>query len=836
MLDSEVIRSFEDAAVARGLIIPRGGVIPDGKIHSCDVAAHGNHGKGDGRYLLYPDEPPAGGFQNWRDGLPWEKWSGNGRSRKPTADEMATWESRRREREEAELRDKERVARESAETWARAGQPAFNHPYLSKKRIRKFAKHLRVDDGKILVPLRDTDGKLWNLQRIGLDGTKRFPTAGRVKGLYFAIGPKLEPEGTVIIAEGMATAASAHIATGLSTAAAMFAGNLAPVGQGIREKHPKARIVFFADNDESETGMKAATDAARAVGGLVAMPPRTGEDANDLLVREGPEAVRQVFEAAIETAGSQVTPAVNQTMPETTAEKRDDSAPSDAESPEADEGKPVIYTDTGELNAITNTVWRAIEKANRVDPWLFRRGGPVRVAADDEGRVTLEDLTIDRARYEADRVATFRAHGKGKNRADVESKPPLDVVKDLLATPADKMPLPVLSRLTDVPTFANDGTLCDRPGFNPANRSYYSPARGLSIPEIYAAPDENAVRESRDLLMESLTDFPFKGDADLAHLLALGLLPFCRDMIDGPTPMHSITAPAPGTGKGKAAITALYAATGGNIGIISQTTEEEYRKRVTTELGRGRVAVILDNINRPLDSAVLSSVLTAPIWSDRRMAKHEDITIPNKAAWALTANNPVLSLEIARRCVRTQLDSNTEKPWERDGFLHPDLERWTAANRGRLVAANLTLIRAWIADGRPEWKGRPLGSFESWSRILGGILDRAGIGGFLSNLEELYEAVDLEGAIWRELAHAWWTQFQEKEVGVSDLFPIALKIESLDLGRGATERSQKTALGKKLAAMKDRVMGDYRILASRKSKRANIWRLVSTATGRVNKG
>ncbi len=301
MTDSTILRAFEDAMAARGLVIS-GGVVADGKIHVCDVAASGAHGKGDGRYLLHPDEPPAGWFQNWRDGLGPEKWRGNGTVRKPSPEEVAVWDARRRQREEGERQEKERVARESQEIWSKSAAPA-SHPYLTKKGIGGFAKSFRVDgDGKLLVPLWDTDDKLWNLQRIGPDGTKLFPKGGRVKALYSPVGPKLELEGTVIIAEGMATAASIAEATGLPVAAAMFAGNLLPVGKALREKFPKARIVYFADHDApvpgQKKGIECAIEAAKETGGLVVTPPTEGDDANDLFVREGPAAVRAVIESA----------------------------------------------------------------------------------------------------------------------------------------------------------------------------------------------------------------------------------------------------------------------------------------------------------------------------------------------------------------------------------------------------------------------------------------------------------------------------------------------------------------------------------------------------------
>ncbi|WP_437495092.1 hypothetical protein WME75_33240 [Sorangium sp. So ce1014] len=115
--------------------------------------------------------------------------------------------------------------------------------------------------------------------------------------------------------------------------------------------------------------------------------------------------------------------------------------------------------------------------------------------------------------------------------------------------------------------------------------------------------------------------------------------------------------------------------------------------------------------------------------SDRILGQTRMIDLPNRATWIVTANNPHLSLEIARRCVRVRLDAKTDRPWARTGFKHSPLREWTKTNRVRLVRAVLVLVRAWLAAGRPPGK-RTLDSFESWAAVVGGILEHAEVPGF----------------------------------------------------------------------------------------------------------
>jgi len=68
---------------------------------------------------------------------------------------------------------------------------------------------------------------------------------------------------------------------------------------------------------------------------------------------------------------------------------------------------------------------------------------------------------------------------------------------------------------------------------------------------------------ARNLLFEELfRDFPFEGESDRAHAVALALLPFVRRMIDGPTPSHAVNAPPRGEGTGKGLLIQVACAPG----------------------------------------------------------------------------------------------------------------------------------------------------------------------------------------------------------------------------------------------------------------------------------
>jgi len=147
--------------------------------------------------------------------------------------------------------------------------------------------------------------------------------------------------------------------------------------------------------------------------------------------------------------------------------------------------------------------------------------------------------------------------------------------------------------------------------------------------------------------------------------------------------------------------------------------------------------------------------------------------LPNRATWIATGNNLTASNEITRRMVWIRLMPNVEHPARRPAsdFKHHPLEHWVDQNRGELLWACLTLGQAWVARGRPPFSGtRTMGTFVAWVRVVGGILDVAGLGkDFLANQDELFEAMDQEMQPWRDFVAAWAQQHNTRFVTVAQL-------------------------------------------------------------------
>ena len=616
---------------------------------------------------------------------------------------------------------------------------------------------------------------------------------GKVAGGAVRLSP-INAAAALGLCEGIETGlAVMRSCPGLPVWATLSATNLEQV-----KLPPEAcRIVILADHDVSGAGMRAAESAARRLRGegrqvAIALPPNPDDDFNDVLLRDGTEAVAAIVEAALKVKS-----------------EKHPTPPTDATGRHLPVGfiepvnaLPALRADDGNLARAVDRTWGVLLESNR-SPWLFRSGGlPTWIVPDDEGRPVAAMVTDERLRHMLAKLASWRR--AARNGDLVPAHPPTTLIKSVLATPDPG--LPVLAGIVMTPVFGRGGTLLTEPGYHPDARLFYYPTPGFTVPPIPELPTAKEIAACRSLLLDDLLgDFPFTSLAERAHAVSLLLLGFLRAMIDGPTPLHLIEKPAPGTGATLMVDAIATILTGSGASVMTEASDdEEWRKRVTAKLRQIPALLLIDNIHHKLDSSALAAALTAPFWEDRILGVSEMTRLPIRCIWIATGNNPEFSNEMARRLVRIRLDARVDQPWRRDGFRHPDLMIWVRANRARLVAACLTLCRAWIAAGRPRGS-RSNGSYESWAQTMGGVLHVAGIEGFLGNLDELMEASDGEGAVWRSFVSAWWDRFGTAEVGTGDLFALATDCEPpLPLGPG-NEKSQRTRLGKALGKMRDRV-------------------------------
>lgn len=233
-----------------------------------------------------------------------------------SAADKARIERERTERDNAAATEKAAAqlvaAAAAASKWAGAADAGAS-AYLVRKAVDGYG--VRHAGNVLLVPLRDAAGQLWSVQEIFPNGRKTLPKDCRVSGCFHTIGD-VAGSAWLLIAEGYATAATLHQATGYAVVAAFNEDNVRHVAAAMRKLHPGAKLLICAD-DDSQTeakigknpGIVAAMAAAKSVRGAWCKPaglPVGKTDFNDLAAASGLDVVREQIAAAV--AGTDAAP------------------------------------------------------------------------------------------------------------------------------------------------------------------------------------------------------------------------------------------------------------------------------------------------------------------------------------------------------------------------------------------------------------------------------------------------------------------------------------------------------------------------------------------------
>ncbi|WP_338666245.1 MobF family relaxase (plasmid) [Pararoseomonas sp. SCSIO 73927] len=285
----------------------------DGKMHRVPVEGD-RKGQKSGTYVGHLDDWPAGYIRNHKTGTE-IRWKAERPVAQTVPSERAAFAAEAAARSAERARERhdthERAARMAHRLWA-AATPAKDHPYLAAKGVK--AHGLRQDRrGRLLVPVQGVDGRLWGVQRVNVDGSKLFLKGGRTEGGHMLIGGRPKPGAPLLIAEGYATGATLHEATGLPVAVAFNAGNLAVVARVYRAADSSRPIIIAGDNDHHlprravplpNVGKEKAEAAAAAVGGVAVLPSfpagDRGSDWNDLARQQGHQPVTAAVRSALD--------------------------------------------------------------------------------------------------------------------------------------------------------------------------------------------------------------------------------------------------------------------------------------------------------------------------------------------------------------------------------------------------------------------------------------------------------------------------------------------------------------------------------------------------------
>ncbi|GAA0607040.1 hypothetical protein GCM10009416_50080 [Craurococcus roseus] len=385
--------------------------------------------------------------------------------------------------------------------------------------------------------------------------------------------------------------------------------------------------------------------------------------------------------------------------------------------------RPEIHMAGGNISAEVDAAEAALIAA---DLGIFQRGpmlvrtGTVRVEVSGKRKaealhvIELDDAALLEAMTKVARWMKF--DGRTKEAREVNApKLAVEVYKGRVG----RWRLPVLTGVVTAPTLRKDGSVLDRPGYDPATGLIFDPC-GVAFPPIPERPTKVGATAALDVLKGLVGTFPFvegqeasKPGADRSVALSALLTATIRRGLRT-APLHGFTAPAAGTGKSKLADLASVMVTGREAAVIAQSAKpEEFEKRLGAMFLAAENVIAVDNAEAPLGGEFLCQALTQPRVRVRILGASKAPEVLANSFITATGNNLVLAGDMTRRAILCRLDAGVERP-ELRAFVNEPVED-AKRDRPRLVAAALTVLRAFHVAGRPK-QADPLGSFAEWSR------------------------------------------------------------------------------------------------------------------------
>ena len=332
--------------------------------------------------------------------------------------------------------------------------------------------------------------------------------------------------------------------------------------------------------------------------------------------------------------------------------------------------------------------------------------------------------------------------------------------------------LPQLDAVITHPFLNSRGDrLVTQEGYHPDERVYLQ----NRIP-FRPAPIEKAIADLDDLFCE----FPFSTPADRTGLVAAIITRICRRSYDI-APMFMFDKPRSGTGATLLANLVAVLTTGRKSERVTYCNGEmlEFEKRVAATCRTASGVVLLDNLSGVMSSTMLAELLTTDdSFTARDLGTSRNMTFnPRNFVIIGTANNVIMTAELANRNLPVRLNAGVERPDQRTGFRHADVKDHLLTNLGRYRNAALSLVYHWLEQGGPPASELPQGlrRYPAWQRQTAAILNAAGFTDFAGNTVEFEErAINEAEAAQRPFVQWWWENHQSNPVMTKDLALVAL--------------------------------------------------------------
>ena len=453
---------------------------------------------------------------------------------------------------------------------------------------------------------------------------------------------------------------------------------------------------------------------------------------------------------------------------------------------------PPIELRVGQTEKIVNEIEARLIACNRK---LFQRAGAIVCTGFAEmptwnGDTVITQIIAKRGDYalveDLEAVAGF-LHFNKKGKL-VPCSPPLRLVYTLKDR-EHRLRFPVLVGIVNCPSISANGELLDQPGHDPKTGTLYDPL-GVTFPRVPDRPSKQQAEAALKRFLRLIETFDFVGDDDRAVALSLFLTIVARRGLPF-VPLHGFDAPVAGSGKSKIVDIASILATGHEAGVVSLgKNQEEAEKRLSSMLMRGDPLIAVDNLDQPLEGPLLNQALTQQQVELRILGLSKMIVARTSALITATGNNLVVKGDMTRRAVVGRLDPKVERPELRSFDYDPIAD--AKENRGELVVAALTVLRAYHAAGRPNRPSPPLQSFTDWSNTVRGALIWLGQGDPVGTMRRL-RATDPTTSNLKAVLTVWRDHFRDEATSSAAVVAKAEETITFEKAVGSEDRIRRHA-------------------------------------------
>lgn len=402
-------------------------------------------------------------------------------------------------------------------------------------------------------------------------------------------------------------------------------------------------------------------------------------------------------------------------------------------------GKPTIIRQAGRYAKCVHESALALENAQQS---LYLQGNRlIQRRSLKDGETQIVEVTPDLARVLlADNVNFVkRRTDKDGNVEELPQDPPVDVARSVI-----EMGLRYFKELrgtVSYPMLYKNHFVVEN-GFHAETGWFVDHELKCELPAGMLKRD--AAHAALSTLTEPLDDFPFDGPISKSVVLASMMTVILCPTIDASCPMFIFDSPTPGSGKSTLVDIASILATGHIAPKQVYVPGAELRKNIFAHLLNQVRILCFDNVSKPLGGDALDVLLTGQRVTDRILRKSETTTIEHHCVTFATGNNITIKGDLHRRALRARLTPKMENPEHRGDYKHPQILEYVKTHRAELVAACLLIAKAYLDAGSPDVGLAPLGSFESWSKLVRNPLVWLGLEDPVQAQPKLREDADID--------------------------------------------------------------------------------------------